>query len=318
MTSIRSTSDPGAVLESVECQRRTHPSGIACLDVRRRVRVPAALDPGRERRTAESAALLVAVQARVAPGVPRVDLTVRVENAARDHRVRLCFPTGRPAATFQAATTFDVAERSTAAADASQWIHRAPSTFAQQGWLSANGLTVVAPGLPEAEVGADGRIAITVLRAVGWLARYDLRSRPMPAGPPLEVPAAQMLGTVEAHLSLFAGCDPGRARAAELGLRGVIGGSTPVLADGVALLELEPRALLVSAVKPAERGDGIVVRVLNPTATAQTARLRVGVPFADATAVRLDEEPADHTVVVDGDELRFDVPPRALRTVSLR
>ena len=36
---------------------------------------------------------------RLAPGVPRVDLTVRVDNTARDHRLRLLFPTGRPAAT---------------------------------------------------------------------------------------------------------------------------------------------------------------------------------------------------------------------------
>jgi hypothetical protein len=60
------------------------------------------------------------------------------------------------------------------------------------------------------------------------------------------------------------------------------------------------------------------IRNFTTTAAAHTARLRVGVPFADATAVRLDEEPVDHTVVVDGDELCFDVPPRALRTVLLR
>ena len=88
-------SDPGAVLESVECQRHTHPSGIAWLAVRRRLRVPEALDPGRERRTAESAALLVAVEA-AAPGVPRVDLAVGRECRARPSRAAVLSPEGRP------------------------------------------------------------------------------------------------------------------------------------------------------------------------------------------------------------------------------
>ena len=310
--------DPGAVVESVSWQRRRHPSGIACLESRRVVRVPAGLDGGRERRSEESALLTVSVEARVAPGVPRVDLAVRVENSARDHRLRLCFPTGRPVATFRAATTFDSAERRTARADDAGWVHPAPTTFAQQGWVHANGLTVLAPGLPEAEVTPDGVILITVLRAVGWLARFDLRSRPIPAGPPLEVPGAQMLGPLIAHLSLFAGCDPAAARAAELGLRGVFAGPAPLLADGASLIALAPATLVLSALKPAEQGEGIVVRVLNPTDAAARARLHVGFPVSAAAAVRLDEEPAEHAVQRDGEHIEFDVPPHSLRSVLLR
>jgi alpha-mannosidase len=309
--------DRGALLDSVTWRRRRHPSGIARLEVGRVVRVPLALDASRERRAEELVSVTVWVEARTAPGVPRVDLTVRVENTARDHRLRLRFPTGRPASTFHAATTYDVAARSTAPRDDSGWVHRAPTTFAHQGWVSANGLTVVAPGLAEGEVSADGCIAITLLRAVGWLARYDLRSRPIPAGPPMEVPGAQMPGTLEARLSLLAGCDPGAARAAELGLRGVIGGAVPLLADGIALLELEPADLLVTALKLPERGEGVVLRVLNPTDATHSARIGVGFPIASATAVRLDEEPADHAVEQHGNELRFVVPPHALRSVLL-
>jgi mannosylglycerate hydrolase len=310
--------DPGAVLETVTWERRRHPSGIARLTVRRVVGVPAELDAGRERRATGLVSLPIEVEARIAPGVPRVDLTVRVDNTARDHRLRLCFPTGAPVATFHAATTFDVVERTTARPNDSAWVHAAPRTFVQQGWLHANGLTVVAPGLPEAEVTADGTIAVTLLRAVGWLARYDLRSRPQPAGPPMQTPGAQMLGPLAARLSLFAGYDPDAARAAELGLRGVLGGPAPLLADGRALLALEPRGLLLSACKPAEEGDGVVVRVLNPSDAGSTARLRVGFPITSASSLRLDEEPAAHAVTLDGDTVRFDVPARALRTVLLR
>src|SRR5262249_19824276 len=154
--------DRAASLESLSWQRRRHPSGIARLAVRRVLRVPVGLDAGRDRRAAQSVSVVLDVEARVAPGVPRVDLRVRVENRARDHRLRLCLPTGRPVQTFYAATTFDVAERSTVRPDDAQWVQSAPATFAHQGWVSANGLTVVAPGLPEAEVSTSGVITITL------------------------------------------------------------------------------------------------------------------------------------------------------------
>ncbi|MGH7789875.1 MAG: hypothetical protein ACRERC_23610, partial [Candidatus Binatia bacterium] len=197
-----------SAVNSFSWQRTRHPAGISTLAVTRVLHVPAGLDEDRERRSSALVPLRLTVEARLAAGVPRVDLAVRVDNPARDHRLRLCFPTGRPAATYRAATTFDAAERSTAARADAGWMHRAPTTFAHQGWVSANGLTVLAPGLPEAEVTPDGTIAITLLRAVGWLARYDLRSRPGPAGPPIETPGAQLLGAYTAHLALLAGDDP--------------------------------------------------------------------------------------------------------------
>jgi hypothetical protein len=40
-------------------------------------------------------------------------------------------------------------------------------------------------------------------------------------------------------------------------------------------------------------------------------------PIATAVPVRLDEEPAEHTVHVDGGGLRFTIPPRALRSLLI-
>jgi alpha-mannosidase len=133
----------------------------------------------------------------------------------------------------------------------------------------------------------------------------------------MEIPGAQLLGTMEARLALLPGCDPPAARAAELGLRGVIGGPIPLVHDGEALLTLTPSALLVSAVKPADLGSGIVVRVLNPTDTPLDAQLQLGFPVSSARAVRLDEEAIDERVELSGNRLRFSVPAHALRSVLL-
>jgi alpha-mannosidase len=117
------------------------------LIVHRTLSVPAELDASRDRRSDRLVSLLVETEARLVPGARRADLRVRIDNHARDHRLRLLFPTGTPAGDFLAATTFDVARRSTQARDASRWVHPAPTTFPQQGFVSANGLTVAAPGV---------------------------------------------------------------------------------------------------------------------------------------------------------------------------
>jgi hypothetical protein len=309
--------DPGVSVVETTWERRRHASGIESLRVRRVVSVPRALDAERAGRSSDRVELPVVVEARVAPGVPRADLTITVDNTAHDHRLRLLFPTGASAATSRAATTFDVATRPTAPPDDAHWVHPAPRTFAHQGWIEANGLVVGAPGLPEAEVTPDGTIAVTLLRAVGWLARYDLRSRPVIAGPQMEAPAAQCPGPLVARIALLANGDASTARAAELDLEAVIGGPVPRLADGASLLALEPATLVLSALKRAEDGQGIVVRVLNPTASSIVALLRPGFPVRAVRAVRLDEASCDEPVSLDDDTMRFDVAPHSLRSVRL-
>jgi alpha-mannosidase/mannosylglycerate hydrolase len=217
-----------------------------------------------------------------------------------------------------AASTFDVAERGVGRADDSRWRHPAPDTFIHQGFVAANGLTVAAPGLPEAEVAADGTIAITLLRAVGWLSRGTLRTRPQAAGPPVPTPGAQCAGLLHARLSLHPGLAVREALDAERGLCAVSAGDAPLLAPGHALLSLEPAGLLLSALKPADDGDGSVLRVLNPTDRALEAVVRLGLPVAGAEAVQLDETPCPGDVSLRGDVLGFAVPPRALRSVRLR
>jgi alpha-mannosidase len=313
--------DGAATLDSVRCERRRHASGIQELCVERILLVPARLDAARERRSPERARVRVAIRARVAPGEPGVVLRVRIENAAEDHRLRLLFPTGSACTEFLAATTFDTARRSTAKRDAAGWIHPPPTTFPQQGFVFVNGLAVVAPGLPEAEVRPDGTIALTCLRAVGWLSRPDLRTRPGPAGPQIPVPGAQLPGVLEAELRLLAPEDvhsvAAAAREAEVPLQAVTIGGTPLVREGVALVTLEPRTLVLSALKPAEHGDGIVLRVSNPGDSPLRAIVRTGFTLAAAQPLRLDESPASFALAATPESVSFDVPPHALRSVQL-
>ena len=315
---------PGPIgLTSVTVSRRRHSSGIEELDVVRKFEVPASLSPDRVERSAQTAPVTVRVLARVAPGVERVDLDVTVDNEAQDHRLRLAFPTGAPGAGAAAATTFDIATRPPRSAPASEWFQPAPATFPHQGWVHNNGITIAAPGLPEGEVSTDGIVYITVVRAVGWLSRIDLKSRPQPAGPGLRAPEAQCLGPTVAHLALTFGPHPQvEAWDAELRYRAVPAGPDPVLAPGQGVLMLEGPGVVLSALKPAEDGNGLVARVLNPTDAPADVALHWNVPLGYAESVRLDEEPTDADVapvqITEGNVVRLTVPPHALRSAQIR
>lgn len=295
--------DPDPVRDTrvrfVMVRRTRHPSGISRLKL---VRELDRVGP-------------LTVEVCVAPGVPYARCEVTLDNRETDHRLRLRFPTGAPVERFDAATTFDTAHRSTTPTDDTGWVHPAPRTFPQQGWISANGLVVGAPGLPEAEVTPEGEILVTLVRSVGVLARIELRTRPMPAGPEMLVPGAQTQGRVAAAVTLAR--TPADARAAEIGLRGVIGGAAPVLPSDLGLLEIEARHSILSACKPAQEGDRIVVRVLNPSDEPDDVMLHFGLDVQRARPVGLDEQPVDFFLTHNGRDVGFYVPPHALRTLRI-
>jgi alpha-mannosidase len=314
---------PGPIrLAAVAVTRRRHARGIQELEVFRTFEIPEGLDSSRRARAARTVPVTVRLTARVATGVDRVDLDVTVDNTAHDHRLRLTFPTGAPAAEAKAATTFDIEARGPRPAPSTEWVQPPPATFPHQGWVHNGGLTVIAPGLPEAEVTADGAISITVVRAVGWLSRMDLNSRPQFAGPGLRTPEAQCLGPTVARLALAFGPAPQiEAWDAELGFRAVPAGPAPILDVGRGLLTVDGPGVVLSALKPADRQAGLVARVLNPTDEPSEATLRWNLPIDGVVAVRLDEEPLTGDAAVElvaGNTVRVPVPPHALRSVSVR
>ena len=108
------------------------------------------------------------------------------------------------------------------------------------------------------------------------------------------------------------------ATADELGLRAVPAGPDPILVEGAEPLRVGPEGLVLSALKPAEDGDGLVLRLLNPSGHAVAATVDLGMPVAKAESVRLDETPDGGDAVFERPRLRLDVGAHALRSVRLR
>ena len=302
------------VPDTVEVERRRHANGIRSLRCRRTFQIPAALREDRLARASETVLLEMDCLARLVPGTGRVDLEMHVDDPGRDHRLRVLLPTGKPGASFWAATTFDMALRESAAAPDEDWVHPAPKTFCHQGALAAGGLWVGAPGLPEAEVSPEGVVALTLQRSVEWLARTDLATRPEPAGPMIRTPEAQCLEPFSARLSLAPWGSATPPLRAPAGLRAVVAGEEPRMPPRTPILELPP-GIELSAWKPAACGEGWILRLLNPTPATLGGVVRFGLPVGGLEEVSLDEQRRLAPLPISEGTVSIEIRPHGILTL---
>lgn len=294
------------------------------LTVRAQYAIPADLTPDRAARAPETVALPVTTTVRLRPGARRVDVRTTLDNAARNHRLRVLFPCGVRSTHAIADGHFDRLERGPLpTVDTTGWAERPESTAAHCGFVAVEhdgvGLLVAARGLPEYEHitdAAGSTLAITLLRAVGWLSRDDLDCRPGHAGPGRPTPGAQCLGPAAFDYSLipFGGDAFDLAQAAQEAyafaapLRGVAAEATGgTLPPALQLVALDRPELVLTALKPAESGDGVIVRFYNSSREALASRVTFALPVAEITPVNLLEAPValawtrvdDHTIALD-------------------
>lgn len=279
-------------------------------------------------------------------GVKRVDIRTHGVNTARDHRLRVFLPLGAPVEVSKAESAFCVVERPVAV-DAIERGSAEPAVpeFPQQSFTSVDadgrGLTIANRGLSEASVLDDGRgtVALTLVRSVGYLSRGDLLTRIEGAGPLMPTPEAQMIGPFVAEYSIIphggswsaAGSHRSAHEFATPMLSVELPGARPLtdpwrrdpIADGAtlpaagSLLEVDGD-LEVTAVKRAEERDELVVRLLNQSGGARTARLRPHRPVGGARRLDLAEQPSeDGDVTVSDGMILVEAGPWELVTVGI-
>src|SRR5207248_304467 len=129
-----------------------------------------------------------------------------IDNHARDHRLRAHFPLPAVVTGSDAECAFAVVRRGLTA-EGGPHEHGLP-TFPSRRFVDASdgasGLALLHDGLLEYEVVADGRaLALTLLRAVGYLSRTEPRLRPNPAGPPDLLAGPQMQGLQRAAYAVL-------------------------------------------------------------------------------------------------------------------
>ena len=272
--------------------------------------LPGATTAERDARSNKRVPCPITSEISLSPGARRIDIHTSLENAAKDHRIRVTFPVLYKVESVAAEGTFEVRTRPVAAprpANVAAWSEEPVNTFPQKRFVDishgATGLAVLNRGLPEYEVIQDeeGRqaIAVTLLRCVGWLSRGDLSTRRGHAGPMIETREGQCLGHYEFDYALVLHSGDWEAedalvlheaQAFNTPLRAVATGQhTGALPSLASMVEVAARGVVVSAIK--RSGEGVIVRLYNPLPHAVEASLRPGFPCEKAFAANLLEEP---------------------------
>jgi len=302
--------------------------------------VPEGLDPAdRSARGREMIALPIIVRVTLTPGVRRVDFETTVENRARDHRLRVHFPSPLAVDNGSAEAHWDVVKWPLhLPTDTEGWVEQPVPTHPQRGWASVSdgvaGVTLANRGLPEVEVlhtppsrtacGAQqggAEIALTLLRCVGWLSRDDLHCREGHAGPALPVPEAQCPGRHTFRYALIPHGGDWRAALADAeafqtDLRVVATPAHPgQLPPALSFIRVEPDALQVSAIKISEEGERLILRLWNARELPLEGTVRLWRRFAHAVRTDMAERTSGPELARDADAVEVTVRGREVVTL---
>ena len=253
----------------------------------------------------------------------RIDVAVRLDNQADDHRVRVLIPTPFATREVLADTQFGTISRPVQDAAMQNW--------QEEGWKEApvpvwnllnyavlqekrNGLALFTEGLREFEVVGDEQkaFALTLLRGVGVLGKEDLLLRPgRPSGIKMPVPDAQVRGPLSCRFSLFSFSgtpeNAGVAQQAQSWLTAVqcynkipwdamkLNRASLTTPESYSLLALSPTGCVLSAIKKAEDRDELILRLFNPSQSSECdATLSVNPAVKRCCETDMNERLMDH------------------------
>ncbi|MGQ4874351.1 MAG: alpha-mannosidase [Promethearchaeia archaeon] len=254
-------------------------------------------------------------------GINRLDIKIEFENNSKDHRIRLLFPSLIKSKHVYADGHFYVVKRDVEIPKVLKWKQLPLPTNHQKDFISISDenscFIILNRGLPEYEAikNNDGTItlAITLLRCIEWLSRGDLATRKGNAGPDLNTPGAQCLGTHTFDLSVVIENGNGNWYQAYAHIFGkefnaplkclvpqmiesqmriadsisltpyaknffLLNDSfksikNPFLPTKFSFLEIDNNAVLLSALKKSEHDDDMILRCYNISSESQVANL---------------------------------------------
>ena len=191
---IRARSSTASVVESGPLRAR--------LRIAQQLTVPKSLAADRQRRHEETRELIAVTEVTLTAGERRVDFATSLVNHMDDHRLRALVHFPRHAEQLDVEHGLAVVGRpfDTARALGAEVERAAPTGNIISSSISptARRVALMSRGLPEHEAIRDRdetRLALTLLRSVGWLSRGDLSVIDHAAGPMLQTPNAQERGS---------------------------------------------------------------------------------------------------------------------------
>ncbi|MCL6457046.1 MAG: hypothetical protein K6T85_03480 [Gorillibacterium sp.] len=239
-------------------------------------------------------------------GAKAVKVKLTVDNKAKDHWLRVNFPTELHTDVSWADSHFDVLSRSIPIPDSTGWAEQAGGTHPLQTFVGlsdgVDGIALLPKGIYEYEAFEDDArtLALTLIRACRIklaVSEEKLTELPdqgiqCPGVYSFEYAVSVHEGDwLQAELLKQAAEYASPVRVAVTG-RGQ--GQLPMEAG---FFTLDSTVLHVTAVKQAEDGSGLIIRLFNPTEIVQPANFRFGVDVLKATRCKMDESDVSDLVL---------------------
>ena len=272
--------------------------------------LPASLNDNRQKRRDDTVICPIIVDLILRDGSQHLEILIEMDNRAKDHRLRMRFPTGfQDIQEASSAMQFDVMTRPIKPQPIQHgewWVENPPDTFPMHGWMDVSdnewGLGVIAEGLYEFAVDKttdSAEIAITLLRSVGYLgARRDLTTIITGAGPGIPTPEAQLQTKLNCRMALYP--HQGAWHETELNQQAqsfltpprIIttvphSGERPAIQEG---FKISGENVVISSIKQSEDQNDAIIRLYNPTDSTRTATITSPLVIREAYQTNLQEE----------------------------
>jgi hypothetical protein len=269
--------------------------------------------------------LPVRVEYRLTAGAKQVEVSLTVDNRARDHWLRAGFPTGLDTDETWADSHFDVLARPIPIPDSTGWVEQAGGTHPLRTFVEMHdrkgGIALLPKGIYEYEAFEDERrtLALTLIRACRIkLAVSEEKQTELP-DQGVQCPGEHRFEyAIHVHVGDWRAANllSSAARYATPVRAAVVGRGKGDLPHEAGLLAIDNPNLHITAIKQAEDGDGLVVRLFNPLATKATATLAFGRRIAGAARCRMDEGGAEKLKPA-GAKLGIQVGPKKIATYRI-
>lgn len=258
----------------------------------------------------------------------RLEFSVRVNNTAESHRLRMHFPTGLEATHSYGEGQFDVVRRSLERPNTKQWVEQPMYDFPMHHFVDltdgTRGAAILVNGLKEYEVLNDRKrtLAVTLFRAFEYIiapsSRQDYTHQK----------GSQCLGEQSYELAFY----PHRQDWNKGNVyREAINFNTPVrlvqtgrtngsLPGTVSMLRIDPPQLIFSAFKKEEAGseDCFILRLYNPTDETISGEVSTHAILHHVSIVTLEEKHVEDIPLLFKDSFEITVGPKKIQTLRIQ
>ena len=305
--------------------------------------IPIALVKNRKRRSKVTRRFPIVTYVKLESNSPRVDFHTNLKNVVKDHRLRIVFPTFAGANYSASDRPFDVVE---SPISFSPYPAELPDNIKQimigaresvpVTTLPLNsfvylddenrGAALISQGLAEYEIIRDHKIALTLFRATGWLARNDLLTREGDAGPMIFTPEAQCLRYFDFHYSFLPyhnktiGFLFNQAEQFNTILKVVATGKHNGGLEGekgLLCLKSNNDSLVISAIKKGENENKLIIRLFNPLEQVVEGELTCNNKIQYAEINNLNEE-FKSELSTKNNSIPLKVPPKKIVTLGIK